>query len=120
MALKSMTGFGRSVEAFKDKKITIEIKSLNSKGLDLFCRISPSYREKEIEIRNLLSKKLERGKVELTIYNEESTDSKQSLVNRDLFMAYHQELKFLSHEISESSNNLLPLILKKTQLHAQI
>jgi uncharacterized protein (TIGR00255 family) len=112
MALKSMTGFGRSVEAFKDKKITIEIKSLNSKGLDLFCRISPSYREKEIEIRNLLSKKLERGKVELTIYNEESTDSKQSLVNRDLFMAYHQELKFLSHEISESSNNLLPLILK--------
>jgi uncharacterized protein (TIGR00255 family) len=112
MALKSMTGFGRSVEAFKDKKIIIEIKSLNSKGLDLFCRISPIYREKEIEIRNLLSKKLERGKVELAIYTEESSDSKQGLVNRDLALAYHQELKNLSHEINESSNNLLPLILK--------
>jgi uncharacterized protein (TIGR00255 family) len=112
MALKSMTGFGRSVEAFKDKKITIEIKSLNSKGLDLFCRISPAYREKEIEIRNLLSKKLERGKVELAIYTEENSDSKQGNINKELALAYHKELKSLSHEINESSNNLLPLILK--------
>jgi len=112
MALKSMTGFGRSVEAFKDKKIIIEIKSLNSKGLDLFCRIAPAFREKEIEIRNLLSKKLERGKVELAIYNEESSDSKQGIINKELALAYHQELKNLSHEINESSNNLLPQILK--------
>jgi len=112
MALKSMTGFGRSVEAFKDKKIIIEIKSLNSKGLDLFCRIAPAYREKEIEIRNLLSKKLERGKVELAIYIEESSDSKQGIINKELALAYHQELKNLSHEINESSNNLLPQILK--------
>ena len=112
MALKSMTGFGRSVEAFKDKKIIIEIKSLNSKGLDLFCRIAPAYREKEIEIRSLLSKKLERGKVELAIYIEESSDSKQGIINKELALAYHQELKNLSHEINESSNNLLPQILK--------
>ena len=112
MALKSMTGFGRSAEAFKDKKIIIEIKSLNSKGLDLFCRIAPAYREKEIEIRNLLSKKLERGKVELAIYYEENSDTKQGIINKELALTYHQELKSLSIQMNENSADLLPHILK--------
>ena len=61
--IQSMTGFGKATAAFKTKKINVEIKSLNSKTLDLSTRIAPLYREKEMEIRQYISKNLERGKV---------------------------------------------------------
>ena len=63
--IQSMTGYGKATAVFENKKINVEIKSLNSKALDLSTRIAPIYREKEIEIRNLISKTLERGKVDL-------------------------------------------------------
>ena len=66
--IMSMTGYGKSVVAYKDKKINVEIKSLNSKSLDLSTRIAPLYREKEMEIRQMVSRKLERGKVDFSIW----------------------------------------------------
>jgi uncharacterized protein YicC (UPF0701 family) len=65
-----MTGYGKSTVSFGEKKIHVEIKSLNSKALDLSVRIAPLYREKEMEIRNLISKSLERGKVDFSLWIE--------------------------------------------------
>ena len=62
--IQSMTGYGKATAELPDKKINVEIKSLNSKAMDLSTRIAPAYREKEIEIRNEISKVLERGKVD--------------------------------------------------------
>ena len=63
--IQSMTGYGKATAELPDKKINVEIKSLNSKAMDLSTRIAPAYREKEIEIRNEISKVLERGKARL-------------------------------------------------------
>ena len=65
--IQSMTGYGKAVTVFGDKKINVEIKSLNSKAMDLSTRIAPLYREKEMEIRNLIAQTLERGKVDFSI-----------------------------------------------------
>ena len=68
--IQSMTGYGKATAELSDKKINVEIKSLNSKAMDLSTRIAPSYREKEIEIRNEISKVLERGKVDFSLWIE--------------------------------------------------
>ena len=68
--IQSMTGYGKASATFGDKKINVEIKSLNSKAMDLSTRIAPLYREKEIEIRNMVSKSLERGKVDFSLWIE--------------------------------------------------
>lgn len=112
MGLKSMTGFGRISRPYKDKKIIVEIKSLNSKGFDFFCRIASAYRDKEIDIRNIVSKKLERGKIEMSIYTEENTESQKKAINHTLAIAYHKELKQLSEILNEADTSLLPLVLK--------
>ena len=66
----SMTGYGKASIAYQDKKITVEVKSLNSKAFDLSARIAPLYRERELEMRNILSKRIERGKVDFSIWIE--------------------------------------------------
>lgn len=71
--IQSMTGYGKSTAVVKGKKIHVEIKSLNSKALDLSARIVPLYREKEMEIRAMISRTLERGKVDFTIWVEKTT-----------------------------------------------
>ena len=68
--IQSMTGYGKATAELSDKKINIEIKSLNSKAMDLSARIAPLYREKEMEIRNEISKMLERGKVDFSLWIE--------------------------------------------------
>ena len=75
--IQSMTGYGKATAELPDKKINVEIKSLNSKAMDLSTRIAPAYREKEIEIRNEISKVLERGKVDFSLWIEkkESAES---------------------------------------------
>ena len=65
--IQSMTGYGKATVELPDKKINVEIKSLNSKAMDLSARIAPLYREKEMEIRNEISRKLERGKVDFSL-----------------------------------------------------
>lgn len=89
--LLSMTGFGRSVVELENKKFVVEVKSLNSKQLDLSMRIPSSLREKEIEMRNTVSHKLERGKVELTMYVENQHGEGSSQLNIETISDYKRQ-----------------------------
>jgi uncharacterized protein (TIGR00255 family) len=88
-----MTGYGKAVVAYKEKKINVEIKSLNSKSLDLSTRIAPLYREKEMEIRQLISKTLERGKVDFSIWIEKDETADATPINATLVENYYKQLK---------------------------
>ncbi len=92
--IKSMTGFGKASVACGNKKIVVEIKSLNSKQLDVNLRLPGIYREKEMEIRNRLKAVLERGKVEMSVYMDQSVSDKEVCVNRPVVELYfHQMLE---------------------------
>ena len=88
-----MTGYGKAVVAFKEKKINVEIKSLNSKQLDLSTRIAPLYREKEMEIRQMVASALIRGKVDVCVWVEKEAGSEATPVNAALVENYYQQLK---------------------------
>lgn len=94
-----MTGYGKAVVELPHKKLTIEIKSLNSKQFDLFTRIPMLYREKEIGLRNDLSKKLERGKIDLSFTVEHISRDVSSTIDHTLLKQYHQEIKSLAQEM---------------------
>lgn len=91
--IHSMTGYGKSVLQLPTKKITIELKSLNSKNLDLNARMPSIYREKELNIRKLLAKKLERGKVDFSIYVETTADDTSAQINTPVVKQYISQLK---------------------------
>ncbi len=91
--IQSMTGYGKAVVAFKDKKINAEIKSLNSKQLDLLTRVTPLYREKEMEIRQQIAARLERGKVDFALWVEKDTGVDPTPVNGALMANYYHQLK---------------------------
>ncbi len=96
--IQSMTGFGKATAAFKTKKINVEIKSLNSKNLDLSTRIAPLYREKEMEIRQYISKNLERGKVDFAIWIDKDATTDATPINAALVQNYYQQIKKISAE----------------------
>lgn len=89
----SMTGYGKSILQLPTKKITIELKSLNSKSLDLNARMPSIYREKELDIRKLLADKLERGKIDFSIYVEATADDTSTQINTPVVKQYIQQLK---------------------------
>ena len=91
--IQSMTGYGKSVVNYKGKKITVEVKSLNSKSLDLMARVAPAYREKEMEIRQMLAKTLERGKVDFCIWVEKTADADATPINMSLVENYYRQIK---------------------------
>ncbi len=114
---KSMTGYGKAESELGNKKIIVEIKTLNSKLLDLNVRMPAVYRPKELEIRNLMSEKLERGKIELTINLEQNGDEASFTINKDLAKKYYQEVKTLADEIDQAAfSNYLPIILKMPEV----
>ncbi|GKH67925.1 YicC/YloC family endoribonuclease [Bacteroides thetaiotaomicron] len=90
--IQSMTGYGKATAELPDKKINVEIKSLNSKAMDLSTRIAPAYREKEIEIRNEISKMLERGKVDFSLWIEKKEGTDSATVNKELMKNYFYQL----------------------------
>ncbi len=94
----SMTGFGRSVVNVPNKKITIEVRSLNSKNLDLNVKLPSYYREKEIDIRDQVSKTLSRGKIEVSIYVEITGAVNAYAVNREIVKSYMEDLYALADE----------------------
>lgn len=110
--IKSMTGFGKATKEFTDKTVNVEIRSLNSKGMDLSLRISSIYREFELELRNDISKKLERGKIDLSIFVESKNQETPVDINTDLAKAYHKKLKDLANDLNENSDSLLSQIIK--------
>mgnify|MGYP000876152679 FL=1 len=96
--IQSMTGYGKAVVIFKEKKINVEIKSLNSKALDLAARIAPLYREKEMEIRQLIAKSLERGKVDFAIWIEKEAIVDAAPINAALVENYYRQLKTIASQ----------------------
>ena len=91
--IQSMTGFGKATLQLQNKKITVEIKSLNSKGLDLSVRMPSAYREMELSLRNEISQKLERGKIDFSIFIENTTEQTTNKVNVPIVRNYIEQLK---------------------------
>lgn len=93
-----MTGYGKSVAVFNGKKINVEIKSLNSKALDLSTRIAPLYREKEMEIRAMIAAALERGKVDFSLWIEKDDTSAATPINSSVLESYYKQIRSISEE----------------------
>ncbi|MBO7608780.1 MAG: YicC family protein [Muribaculaceae bacterium] len=97
--IQSMTGFGKATLTVCDKKITAEIKSLNSKQLDLLARVPMPYREIELDLRNLVAQSLLRGKVELIVTREDLADNTTASINIDALRAYKEQIQLVSKEL---------------------
>ncbi|MBS7374937.1 MAG: YicC family protein [Muribaculaceae bacterium] len=96
----SMTGFGKAVAVFENKKITAEIKSLNSKQLDLAVRLPQTYRSSELDFRNEVAKTLERGKVDLLIYCEDIESANDHSINMPIVKKYKEQIEAMSKELN--------------------
>lgn len=110
--LLSMTGYGRAVQTYKDKTITIEIRSLNSKFTDLRFKLPPSYKEKEAVLRKKISTAAERGKLDVAIDMKSSQGEEEYSLNTALFKKYHKELASLSSELDIPQGDMLQAILR--------
>ncbi len=110
--MKSMTGFGKATTEIPGKKVTVEVRSLNSKQLDLNLRLPYLYKEKELELRAEISKQIERGKVDVSVFTESTLDILPVSINKKLAKTYYNELKSLSEELAEVNPNLLALVVK--------
>ena len=108
-----MTGYGKSVAEIPQKKITVEIKSLNSKQFDFNSRLPWLYKEKEAEIRNIISQKLDRGKIDLNIYFDLMDSEIVPVINKAVVKNYYRQIKEIAGELGiESDEELLSTILK--------
>lgn len=107
-----MTGFGKEEASIKNKRVSVEIRSLNSKGLDVNTRMPNMYREKELSLRNLLSEKLERGKIDFSITVESSEGAKGTQINKMVVKNYHSQLRSIAKELKTESNDLLEIIMR--------
>lgn len=110
--IQSMTGFGKANRDLAGISVSVEIKSLNSKGLDLNLRLPSVYREKELELRAELGKLLERGKIDVSINLESKSEDSSVKINNQLALNYHKQLKELAVLIKEEDRSLLSEVLK--------
>lgn len=110
--LLSMTGYGRGTTTYLDKTIVTEIRSLNSKFADLRMKVPQNYREKEHEIRRMISERLERGKIDFSIDIQSVAGEEGFSLNKPLFRKYHQELSRLASELSLNEGDLMQSILR--------
>ena len=118
-----MTGYGKAVATYNGKKINVEVKSLNSKALDLSTRIAPIYREKEMEIRQTIQARLLRGKVDFAIWVEKDADNDATTINAALAENYCQQIKAIAQRcgIPEPEDWFLTLmrmpdVMSKTEI----
>lgn len=112
-----MTGYGKAEsQVANNKKIVVEIRSLNSKSMDLSVRIAPQLRSKELEIRTLIAQRLERGKIDLSVYYQDAAQgenaSTYSPINREAFAYYYKELSSLQAELGIATGDLMATILR--------
>ena len=94
--IQSMTGYGKAVVTYRDKKINVEIKSLNSKAVDISTRIAPIYREKELEIRQIVTKALDRGKIDIAVWVEKDNASDATPINAQRVENYYKQIKAIA------------------------
>ncbi|SEK74542.1 TIGR00255 family protein [Aquimarina amphilecti] len=110
--IKSMTGFGKSILQLPTKKITIEVKSLNSKNLDLNARIPSQYREKELEMRKTIAKTLERGKVDFSLYVEVTGEENSTKINESIVKDYMKQLGSISLYAKQEELELIKMAVR--------
>ena len=111
--IRSMTGYGKADCMLADKKLTIEIKSLNSKQLDTNTRLPSLYKEKELEIRQVIASALERGKVECSFYYELSVEAVSGTINEAVVKSYYEQLYKISGELGlQASLELLSTVMR--------
>jgi uncharacterized protein (TIGR00255 family) len=111
-----MTGYGKATGNFQNKKVTIEVRALNSKQVDMTFRSPSCYREFEAEMRKIVSSALERGKIDVSINLEEEGSSKAITVNRSLVQAYYNDLKEVNEMIGEKSLDYLSVIMRMPEV----
>ena len=112
-----MTGYGKATASYLDNRISVEIRSLNSKSLDLNVRYAPIYKELEGSIRSLIGESLDRGKVDVNINIDGTGSAKNYTVNQDLAVAYYKDLKQINEAIGEKSEDYLSLILRMPDIY---
>lgn len=117
--LYSMTGYGKATGTFEGKKISVEMKALNSKGMDLFVRIAGPYREKELDYRQHITNRLDRGKIEVSISIDQSGTAKTVEINKDLAKAYFQDLFETNQLIGQKTEDYLSLIIRMPEIYIQ-
>ena len=108
----SMTGYGKSELNLTNANFTIEVRSLNSKQIDANVKMSSIYRNKEIGLRKLLSEKLQRGKIELSIWREKSESSSNYILNTEVAKDYFSQIKELNNSLDLDIKELMSSILK--------
>ena len=113
----SMTGYGKAESQLANKKLVVEIRSLNSKSMDLNVRIAPQLRTKELDIRTLIAQRLERGKVDLSIYYQDATQGEAAAtfapINREAFAYYYKELTAIQSELGiQDTQDILATIMR--------
>lgn len=113
----SMTGYGKAEkQVANNKKLIVEVRSLNSKSLDLNVRIAPQLRSKELEIRTLIGQRLERGKIDLSIYYQDAAQDQEATtytpINREAFAYYYKELTTLQQELGWDNQDIVSAILR--------
>ena len=121
--IQSMTGYGKASAEFQGKKINAEVKSLNSKALDLSTRLAPIYREKEMEVRALIAQTLERGKVEFNLWIEQPETQNAASINGELVANYYKQITDIAekYDIDEPEDIWtallrMPDVLSKTEV----
>ena len=114
--MQSMTGFGKSSSVFQSRKTSVEIRTLNSKGLDLSVKMPSIYKEVEPQIRKLVAEVLNRGKIELSIHIESEKASEMNLVNKELATSIYEELKMLNTSWGQKESDYLSMILRMPEV----
>ncbi len=114
--LLSMTGFGKSNGVFESKKVSVEIRSLNSKGLDLSLKIASPYRDLETAIRKMLSENLDRGKVDVGIFIESTNESLNNIINNEVATKYYSAIKKLNESWGEAPQDYLSIVLRMPEV----
>ena len=114
--LLSMTGFGKSNGVFESKKVSVEIRSLNSKGLDLSLKIASPYRDLETDIRKMLSENLDRGKVDIGIFIESTNESINNILNNEVATKYYSAIKKLNESWGEAPQDYLSIVLRMPEV----
>lgn len=116
----SMTGYGKSVTVFQDKKICVEIRSLNGKAMDMSTRIAPQFKCREMEIRTLVSSVLERGKVDFSLWVEQSDKADTPAINSEVMQGYVEQMKTISENTGIAlPGNLFEVLLRMPEVVAR-
>lgn len=111
-ALRSMTGFGKAEVQTANKKVTVEVKSLNSKQLDLNVRMPSLYREKELDMRGWLTERIQRGKADVLVYYESLDAEKRMSINKSLMESYYRDLKEVADKVGMTGGDFLNALIR--------